>query len=260
MIAGTPAGISLSPEGGAHQSLKTPLIGMSQSGLASFEPAYADELAVIMAWGFDYMQRDGGNIVKDGSSSADDTGGSVYLRLSTRTIAQQTREMTADLAHGIVSGGYWMTAPASKADVVIAYTGAVAPEAIEAAKQLNANGVSTALLSVTSAGRLHSGWTSAAHQRRRKHTSKPSHIEELLATLPRDCAILTVLDGHPAALGWLGSVLGHRTTALGVEAFGESGTIADLYAIHSIDTASIVEAAQELVPPRANQKHRLKAS
>jgi hypothetical protein len=47
--------------------------------------------------------------------------------------------------------------------------------------------------------------------------------------LPRDCGIVTVIDGHPATLGWLGSVRGHRVEALGVEHFGPTGTIDDLY-------------------------------
>ena len=274
MIAGTPAGVSLAPEGGAHQSLKTPLIGMSQPGLASFEPACADELAVIMAWGFDYMQRAGSEAACPGSEAAcdsskaacddkhcrDETGGSVYLRLSTRTIAQPTREMTPELSNGIIEGGYWMTAPGPKMDLVIAYTGTVAPEAIEAAKLLNAHGVAAAVLSVTSTDRLHSGWTSAAQQRRHGQAAVRCHIEDLLAPLSRDCAIVTVLDGHPAALGWLGSVHGHRTAALGVEKFGESGSLADLYAIHGLDTPSIIATAQALLQPRAAKKPQRKAS
>ncbi len=259
MIAGTPAGVSLSPEGGAHQSIKTPLIGMSQPGLASFEPAYADELATIMAWGFDYMQRDGEHSADANALSKDAAGGSVYLRLSTRTIAQQARELTAELSKAIIDGGYWHIAPSPKTKLVVAYTGAIAPEAIEAAGQLNAKGVATAVLSVTSADRLHSGWTTAAHQRR-WHRVETSHIERLLDQIPRDCTILTVLDGHPAALGWLGGVAGHRSVALGVESFGESGTIADLYAIHGIDTQSIVAAAHELTAPRENSIRNLKAS
>jgi hypothetical protein len=45
ILVATPSGITLAPEGGAHQSICTPLIGMSQDGLAAFEPAFADELA-----------------------------------------------------------------------------------------------------------------------------------------------------------------------------------------------------------------------
>ena len=59
LLVATPSGVSLAGEGGAHQSIASPLIGMSQDGLASFEPAFADELSVLMDWGFDYMQRDG---------------------------------------------------------------------------------------------------------------------------------------------------------------------------------------------------------
>jgi pyruvate dehydrogenase E1 component len=86
----TPSGITLAPEGGAHQSIGTPLIGMAQDGLASFEPAFVDELTEILRWSFDYVQRDG----KDERSAGwlrDETGGSVYLRLSTMPLEQPKR-------------------------------------------------------------------------------------------------------------------------------------------------------------------------
>jgi pyruvate dehydrogenase E1 component len=120
MVAATPSGITLAPEGGAHQSIATPLIGMAQDGLASFEPAFVDELAVIMGWGFRHMQREAGE------------GGSVYLRLSTRTVDQPQRIMAPELQRDITEGAYWMREPGPNCDIVIAYTGAVAPEAIEA--------------------------------------------------------------------------------------------------------------------------------
>ena len=88
IIAGTPSGVTLAPEGGAHQSIGSPLIGMSQDGLAAFEPAYLDELAVIMEWAFDYMQRDGNGDPDERTWLRDETGGSVYLRLSTRSLEQ----------------------------------------------------------------------------------------------------------------------------------------------------------------------------
>src|SRR6201995_1828723 len=97
MVAATPSGVTLAPEGGAHQSIATPLIGIAQDGLASFEPAFVDELAVIMGWGFQHMQREGAG-----------EGGSVYLRLSTRTIEQPQRIMTPDLQKGITEGAYWL--------------------------------------------------------------------------------------------------------------------------------------------------------
>jgi pyruvate dehydrogenase E1 component len=73
-----------------------------------------------------------------------------------------------------------------------------------------------------------------------------SHVEKLLAPLPRDCGIVTVIDGHPAALGWLGSVRGHRAEALGVEQFGQTGTIGDLYRHYGIDANAIIDAAESL--------------
>lgn len=235
MVAATPSGISLAPEGGAHQSIATPLIGMAQDGLASFEPAFVDELAVIMGWGFQHMQRDPGE------------GGSVYLRLSTRSIEQAQRIMTPELQQGITDGAYWLRKPGPNAEVVIAYTGAVAPEAIEATGFIGESRRDIGLLAITSADRLHAGWTAARHLRRdRRGVQHLSHIEKLLAPLPRDCGIVTVIDGHPSALGWLGSVRGHRVEALGVEQFGQTGSIADLYRHYGIDANAIIDAAESL--------------
>ncbi|MGY4626148.1 transketolase [Bradyrhizobium sp. USDA 4486] len=235
MVAATPSGITLAPEGGAHQSIATPLIGMAQGGLASFEPAFVDELAVIMGWGFQHMQREAGE------------GGSVYLRLSTRSIEQAQRIMTAELQQGITDGAYWLRKPGPNAEVVIAYTGAVAPEAIEATGFIGESRRDIGLLAITSADRLHAGWTAARKLRRdRRGVQHLSHIEKLLAPLPRDCGIVTVIDGHPSALGWLGSVRGHRVEALGVEQFGQTGSIADLYRHYGIDANAIIDAAESL--------------
>lgn len=235
MVAATPSGITLAPEGGAHQSIATPLIGMAQDGLATFEPAFVDELAVIMGWGFDHMQRDPGE------------GGSVYLRLSTRSIEQAQRIMTPELQQGITEGAYWLRKPGPNAELVIAYTGAVAPEAIEATGFIGESRRDIGLLAITSADRLYSGWTAARKLRRdRRGVQHLSHIEKLLAPLPRDCGIVTVIDGHPSALGWLGSVRGHRVEALGVEQFGQTGTIADLYRHYGIDANAIIDAAESL--------------
>jgi pyruvate dehydrogenase E1 component len=235
MVVATPAGITLAPEGGAHQSIATPLIGMAQDGLASFEPAFVDELAVIMRWGFEHMQREAGE------------GGSVYLRLSTRAIDQAQRIVTPDLQHDITAGAYWLRKPGPNAEVIVAYTGAVAPEAIEATGLIGESRRDIGLLAITSVDRLHAGWTAARALRRdRRAVQHLSHIENLLAPLPRDCGIVTVLDGHPAALGWLGSVRGHRVEALGVEHFGQTGTIDDLYRHYGIDANAIIDAAESL--------------
>jgi pyruvate dehydrogenase E1 component len=245
MVAATPSGITLSPEGGAHQSIATPLIGIAQDGLASFEPAFVDELAVIMGWGFQHMQRESSEQGDEASGMR--SGGSVYLRLSTRTIEQPQRMMTPELQQGITDGAYWLRKPGANCDLVIAYTGALAPEAIEATGLLGDSHRDIGLLAITSADRLHAGWTAARKIRRGKRNPQHlSHIEKLLKPLPRDCGIVTVLDGHPATLGWIGSVCGHRMEALGVEHFGQTGTIQDLYRHHGIDANAIIDAAEGL--------------
>ena len=235
MVAATPSGITLAPEGGAHQSIATPLIGMAQDGLASFEPAFVDELAVIMAFGFRHMQREYGE------------GGSVYLRLTTRSIDQPQRIMSGELEAAVTEGAYWLRKPGPNAEVVIAYTGAVAPEAIEAVGLLGESRRDIGLLAITSSDRLHGGWAAARSLRRdRRGVAHLSHIEKLLAPLPRDCGLVTVIDGHPSALAWLGGVRGHRVEALGVEHFGQTGTIDDLYRHYGIDANAIIDAAESL--------------
>src|SRR6202030_1228209 len=105
---GTPSGITLGPEGGAHQSIAQPLIGMAQDGLAAFEPAFVDELAAILKFAFDYIQKDGDGAASERNWLRDETGGSVYLRLSTRPVEQIKRAMTPELRQGGVDGGHFV--------------------------------------------------------------------------------------------------------------------------------------------------------
>ncbi|MER9353723.1 transketolase [Mesorhizobium sp. M0514] len=244
MLVATPSGVTLAPEGGAHQSIGTPLIGMAQDGLCAFEPAFVDELSVIMRFAFDYMQRNGEGNPDETTWLRDQTGGSVYLRLSTRPLEQPLRDMKPALARDIVNGAYWLRPPGPNASVVIAYQGVVAPEAIAATGLLAEDRRDVGLLAITSADRLNAGWQAAERARQRGAIGALSHIERLLAPLSRDCGIVTVIDGHPATLAWLGGVNGHRVKALGVEHFGQTGTIADLYRHHGLDTNAIVHAAQ----------------
>jgi pyruvate dehydrogenase E1 component len=242
LVVGTPAGLTLAPEGGAHQSIGTPLIGMAQDGLASFEPAWVDELAVIMEWAFDYMQRDAPEDAEQ-RWHRDEKGGSVYLRLSTRPLEQPTRAMTPALREAIIGGGYWLRAPEPGTPLAIVYTGVLAPEAIEAAGLL-AEDRRVGVLAATSADRLSAGWHAAQRAREHGQRDARAHVEALLSELPRDAAIVTVTDAYPEALSWLGGVVGHRVRALGVEHFGQSGSLPELYGHYGLDVNAILSAAE----------------
>jgi pyruvate dehydrogenase E1 component len=248
ILVATPSGITLSPEGGAHQSIAQPLIGLAQDGLAAFEPAFVDELATILSFALDYIQRDGEGEPSERNWLRDETGGSVYLRLSTRPIEQISRTMTPALGQAIVDGAYWLREPGPNCQVVVAYTGAVAPEAIQATGLMAEDRRDVGLLAVTSADRLNAGWTAACRARERGRVHARSHIERLLAGLPPHCGIVSVLDGHPATLAWLGSVFGHKVRPLGVEHFGQTGSIPDLYRHYGIDANAIIAAAQAIAP------------
>ncbi len=260
ILVATPSGVTLAPEGGAHQSIATPLIGMAQDGLASFEPAFVDELAVLLRFAFDYMQR-----AEDGEPDArtwlrDTTGGSSYFRLSTRAVDQPQRTIGPALARDMIDGGYWMRRPGPNAEIVVAYTGAIAPEAIEAVGLMGEDRRDVGLLAVTSADRLNAGWTAAQRARDGGRAGALSHVERLLADVPSHCGLITVIDGHPATLAWLGGVHGHRTRSLGVEHFGQTGRLADLYRHFGIHAQGIVAAAQALAPGRAIRHLRVVGS
>ncbi|MEM7445430.1 MAG: transketolase, partial [Pseudomonadota bacterium] len=250
MIVGTPSGVSLAPEGGAHQSIGTPLIGMSQDGLAAFEPAFADELAVIMEWAFDYLQRDGDGDPDPKSWLREQTGGSVYLRLTTKPLEQPGTRMSGAWRQDVIDGAYWLREPGPNCSVVIAYQGAVADEAIAAAGTIGETRRDVGVLAVTSADRLNAGWTAAQRARTHGAVDAASHVEALLRDLPEYCTIVTVIDGHPSTLAWLGAVAGHRTIAHGVEHFGQTGTIGDLAQHFGLDRQAIVNSISELTPGR----------
>ena len=223
MIIGTPSGVSLAPEGGAHQSIGTPLIGISQPGLLSYEPAFADELALIMNYGFGYMQSD--------------DGGSIYLRLSTRAIDQPLRNINNDLQNDILSGGYWLKKPGPNPELILVYQGVTAHEVIEATGFLGDKFKDIGVLGITSSDCLFHDWKEKNLSY--GNSSENSHIEKLFINVPKSTIIITVIDGHPMTLAWLGSVFGHKTIPLGVDRFGQTGNIKELFAEFMIDSESI---------------------
>jgi pyruvate dehydrogenase E1 component len=233
ILVGTPSGLTLAPEGGQHQSVATPLIGIGQPGLLAYEPSFVDELGVLLAHALRHIQE------PDGSS--------VYLRLSTRPIDQPERQMTPDLGQAVIDGGYWLHAPQEGAEMALVYSGALAPEVMAAFEEIRQDIPGAGLLAVTSANRLHRGWRSNPG----KGTSR---VERLLAPLASDAALVTVLDGHPLALSWLGAVRGHPVHALGVERFGQSGDIPDLYAEYRLDPDAILNAAAAAVLARLRNR------
>ncbi|MBR0654758.1 transketolase [Plastoroseomonas arctica] len=227
MLVSTPSGITLAPEGGQHQSINTPLLGMAQDRLAAFEPSHADELAVLLRHGFAHMQAP--------------QGSSVWLRLSTRGLTQPDRRI--DPA-AVIAGAHWVVKPAEGARIAIAYQGPVAPEAEAAFAELRAEEPGAGLLAITSPDRLHAEWLKA-RRAGRGGTRVGSHIEQLLAPMAAGAALVTILDGHPAAHAWLGAVRGQRVVPLGVDRFGQAGDIPTLYAEYGLDESAILDACAE---------------
>jgi pyruvate dehydrogenase E1 component len=231
LLVATPSGITLGPEGGAHQSINPPLIALGQPGLRHYEPAFVDELALMMAEAFRQID--------------DPHGESTYLRLSTRSIGQVERSGDAWKADAL-AGGYWLREPGPNPEAAIVAMGAVMPEALAAHEELSADLPGLGLLAITSPDLLHRGW-SAAQAARWQGKREPSHVETLLARLAPGAGLVTLCDAAPASLSWLGGVIGQRVAPLGVDRFGQTGNLADLYAAYRLDGDAITEAIAELL-------------
>jgi pyruvate dehydrogenase E1 component len=177
----------------------------------------------------------------------DPHGESTYLRLSTRNINQV--ELADDgWRDGALAGGYWLREPGADATAAIVAMGAVMPEALATWEELSHDLPGLGLLAVTSPDLLHRGWT-AAQAARWHGERKPSHVEQLLSRLAPGAGLVTLVDAAPASLSWLGGVLGQRVAPLGVEKFGQTGSLADLYAAYRLDGEAITEAVAELLLP-----------
>jgi pyruvate dehydrogenase E1 component len=176
----------------------------------------------------------------------DPHGESTYLRLSTRSVAQVERGDDS-WREGALQGAYWLRAPGPNAEAAIVAMGAVMPEALAAWDELKDDVPGLGLLSITSPDLLHRGWT-AAQAARWQGERNPSHIEQLLSQLPH-AGLVTIADAAPASLSWLGGVLGQRVAPLGVDRFGQTGNLADLYAAYRLDGSAITEAVAELLLP-----------
>jgi pyruvate dehydrogenase E1 component len=236
VVAGTPAGVTLAAEGGAHQSSITPSIGLELPGLTFAEPAYARAVDWLLCDGLARL-------------TASD-GDSLYLRLSTRPIDQAPFEALvaergeAALRSDVLAGGYRLHEPDAPAEAVLATCGPLVGEVLRAARILADEGLPVVVVDVTSSDRLYREWrqTLRSAVRGARPAAPTYHLARLLA--PHEChlPIVTVHDAASHHLAWLGSVFGARVVPVGVDAFGQSGAIADLHRHFELDPDQIVNA------------------
>ena len=250
IVAGTPSGITLAPEGGAHQSTITASVGLELPNVTLMEPAFATPLDWQVCFALSHIADPG-----KGGVHGDSEKGSYYFRLTTRPIDQQPFEQARErigeaiIRRQVVAGAYSLMQLSGDLDndnssprVQIAACGAIMPEAIAAAHELADEGISVNLVDITSADRLYSSWQRTIRQGIRTATT-PSIPGALRAAFDLTAPIVTVHDASSHALAWLGSALGVPCVSLGVDRFGQSGTVADLYAEHDLTSGSIVNGA-----------------
>lgn len=234
ILVGTPSGVSLAPEGGAHQSMKTPSIGLEQPGCISYEPAFAIDTEWALLSGLAQLGRPDGQ--------------SVYLRLSTRAVDQTLARVPTDPAarerrrRQVVSGAYLLRRAEEAPALTLVTIGALAPEGVAAAERLQEMGFGVDVVLVTSPDLVF-----RAVQARRGQGEAATAVLDTAFGADRAAPMLTVLDGHPHTLAFLAGI--HRVPAvhLGVTGFGQSGDLESVYRYHGIDTDSVVAAALDLV-------------
>jgi pyruvate dehydrogenase E1 component len=238
VLAGTPSGLSLSREGGAHQSLNTPGIGIETPGLTYAEPCYARELEWLLLDGLARMQEPDGE--------------ALYLRLSTKPIEQRpfadvvSRRGAEAVRADVVAGGFRLREPTGgDVRVLVATCGAMVPEGLAAAEALAAEeGVAATVIVCSSPDRLYRDWRAARiRPLETGDAPSPSHLDRLVLPEERGAPVVTLVDGHSHALAWLGSALGVRCVPLGVDRFGQTGSQPALYAAYGVSLEAIVTAA-----------------
>lgn len=241
IVVGTPSGITLAPEGGAHQSLGSQSIGTEMPELDAYEPCFGRELEVIFLHALEQM-------VERRSSA--------YLRLSTRGIDQSLLPAATDGAaeegwrRQVIRGGYVLADSRSEPGydparniINLFAVGVVVPEALAARRALQGEGIHVNVINVTGPGPLYRDFQAT----RLGHRSGESHLESLIPAAERAAPIVTICDDHPHALAWIGGALGTKTFPLGVTRFGQSGSRTDLYREYGLDARQIVEVCRSAV-------------
>ena len=234
ILVGTPSGVTLAPEGGAHQSIGTPSIGLEQPGVTAYEPAFAVETEWCLLEALGRLGRDDGE--------------SAYLRLSTLPVDQSLADLPPDREtrrRDVLAGGYLLRRCDGEPAVTLVGVGAVVPQVLAAADLLAGLGVAADVVVVTSYDRL---WR-AVQSRRGLLTGSSYGVDEgvLDRALGRRAPMVTVIDGHPHTLAFLATVQNVPVTCLGVSAFGQGGSVEDVHRLHGLDARAVVEAALDLV-------------
>ena len=239
MVVGTPSGLTLSPEGGSHQSLVTPSLGVEMPQVAFYEPCFGQELEWIMLAALERIR------VREQST---------YLRLTTYRADQSLFDPPSDgearerLRRQVIAGAYRLLDRRGEPEyrpgvnvVHILVCGAVVPEALEASQRLLEEGVMANVVNVTGPGPLYARFQESIRAAI-KAESGPAFMEDVISAGERRAPVVTVIDGHPHSLAWVGSALNTRTFPLGVTEFGQSGSRAELYREYGIDVDSITGA------------------
>lgn len=233
VLVGTPSGVTLAAEGGAHQSITTPSVGLEQPGCISYEPAFAIDTEWCLLASL-------GRLGKPEGTSA-------YLRLSTRPVDQTLAEVPTDKAarerrrRQVVAGAYALRRHPNPVLTIIAM-GALVPEALQAAERLDGSGQPANVICVTSPGLLFR----AAQARKGRDTAESWILDAVFGGARTSIPMVTVLDGHPHTLAFLAGINQVPAHHLGVTRFGQSGDLASVYRYHDIDTDSIVAAGLDL--------------
>ncbi|HEV2694697.1 MAG TPA: 1-deoxy-D-xylulose-5-phosphate synthase N-terminal domain-containing protein [Verrucomicrobiae bacterium] len=243
IVVGTPSGITLAPEGGAHQSTITGSIGIELPGISTYEPCFGQELEWILLAGMESIRT---------------RTGSTYLRLTSKSVDQALLALPEDaqereeLRQRVIRGAYRLIDRSGeegydpgKNVLHIFAVGALVPEAVVASRRLLEQGVYANVFNVTGAGPLYREFQAAVHATMSGKKAEANLLEELVPAAERAVPVVTVVDGHPHSMAWIGAALKTTSVPLGVVGFGQSGTVADLYAEYKIDAANIQAACQQ---------------
>ena len=107
------------------------------------------------------------------------------------------------------------------------------------------------MIVLSSPDRLYRDWRASrlTHLRDLNATRERSHLERLVLPTERTAPVVTIVDGASHSLAFVGGALGTRTVPLGVDSFGQTGSLAEVYEVHDLSPEAIATAALIALEP-----------
>ncbi|TDF63187.1 alpha-ketoglutarate dehydrogenase [Cupriavidus sp. L7L] len=235
LLGATSGRTTLGGEGLQHQDGSSHLMSATIPNCKSYDPAFAGEMAVIVDAGIREMMVEQQDVF-------------YYITLMNENYSQPS--LPPGAYDQVLKGCYCFAsypAPGTEESVVLMGSGAILTEVIKAAEQLQSQGISVDVYSVTSWSELARDGAACERAALLGEESRVPYLQRLLGDFSGP--VIAASDYVKAVPESVRAYLpeGARFLTLGTDGFGRSDTRAALRAHFGVDAQSIAEAAKKML-------------